>query len=139
MVLATWGVAALLLRRLKGESLPDEEPSTHGVEVWAGQAEAHLKGDANATGEWKEWKESESMHRTAIKDSFACGICMNLFMHPCYHKGQQTKAEIDFSTFFPHADNYVPSNGVILGQESQAETSADNFLMFLSSFGLGHL
>eukprot|EP00435_Cladocopium_sp_Y103_P064114 s86_g25.t1 len=57
------------LRRLKGESLPDEEPSTHGVEVWAGQAEAHLKADASATGKWKEWKESESMHRTAIKDA----------------------------------------------------------------------
>ena len=33
------------LRRLKGESFQDNEPSTHGLDVWAGQVEADLQAD----------------------------------------------------------------------------------------------
>ena len=74
MVLAVLGGSAKtpLLRRLKGEPFRDEEPSTHGLDVWAGQAEAHLQADGSAAGPWKEWKES--MHHTAVKDVFACAL-----------------------------------------------------------------
>ena len=74
MVLAVLGGSAKtpLLRRLKGEPFRDEEPSTHGLDVWAGQAEAHLQADGSAAGPWAEWKEF--MHHTAVKDVFACAL-----------------------------------------------------------------
>lgn len=61
-------VVASFLRRLQGLDLPEHEPSTHGLEVWAGQAEADLKVDSEAAGPWKNWEES--MHVTAVKDVF---------------------------------------------------------------------
>ena len=60
------------LRRLRGEAFRDEEPSTHGLDVWAGQAEAHLQADGSAAGPWKEWKNS--MHHTAVKDAYTCAL-----------------------------------------------------------------
>ena len=60
------------LRRLKGESFRHDEPSTHGLDVWAGQVEADLQADLKQTPPWKRWKES--MHLTALKDTYSFGL-----------------------------------------------------------------
>ena len=60
------------LRRLKGEPFRDEEPSTHGLDVWACRAEADLKADDNQRQPWKNWEES--MHLTALKDACSFGL-----------------------------------------------------------------
>ena len=55
------------LRRLKGEPFRDDEPSTYGLDVWAGQTESDLKPDSKVTRPWKEWQDS--MHIAALKDA----------------------------------------------------------------------
>jgi len=60
------------LRRLKGEPFRDEEPSTHGLDVWACRAEADLKADDNQRQPWKKWEES--MHLSALKDTCSFGL-----------------------------------------------------------------
>ena len=65
------------LRRLKGESFRDDEPSTHGLDVWAGQVEADLQADLKKTHPWKRWEES--MHLTALKDTCSFGLLVQYF------------------------------------------------------------
>ena len=65
------------LRRLKGESFQDNEPSTHGLDVWAGQVEADLQADLKKTHPWKRWKES--MHLTALKDTCSFGLLVQYY------------------------------------------------------------
>ena len=65
------------LRRLKGESFRDDEPSTHGLDVWAGQVEADLQADSKQTGPWKRWEES--MYLSALKDTCSFGLLVKYY------------------------------------------------------------
>jgi hypothetical protein len=65
------------LRRLKGESFQEDEPSTHGLDVWAGQVEADLQADLKKTHPWKRWEES--MHLTALKDTCSFGLLVQYY------------------------------------------------------------
>ena len=71
------------LRRLKGESFRDDEPSTHGLDVWAGQVEADLQADSEANGPMEKMGGID-VPQCLEGHMFIWPACASIMKHSCF-------------------------------------------------------